>query len=255
MGLPPLHKIQIILVGTHYSGNIGSVARAMKNMGLCNLVLVKPLCDIDDEALQMATHARDILLRAQTVTNLSEAIAGSSYAFGTTSRLRKWRTFITPSEMAMKVSSLIKNNRVSLVFGPEDSGLTNVELEMCNEIISIPTADNGGSLNLAQAVMVICYEVYGRTQKAGEGKSLNFATSNEVEAMYVHMRNALLGIGYLNPQNPEHIIGKFRRILTRAGLKTEDVRLIRGIFRQLQWYIRRKSHRGSVDTERSTQQY
>lgn len=241
-----LNNIQIVLVRTLYAGNIGSVARAMKNMGIFRLTLADPGCTIDDESMRMATHARDVLVKAKVVKDIGNPVKKSGYIFGSTSRSRKWRSSVSPAVMARKVATLIRNNQVSLLFGPEDMGLSNHELELCHEVVAIPTAAGGGSLNLAQAVMVLCYEIYCATLEKVECEPIRLAPSQEIEKMYAHMRSALLEIGYLNPQNPDHIMGRFRRILTRAGLQLEDVKLIRGIFRQLLWYVQRNSLHGPV---------
>ena len=234
-----LDNIHIVLVGTLAPGNIGSTARAMKNMGLSNLCLVSPQCTITDEAFWMATNAGDIVRAARQVSTLGEAIAQTGYVFGTTARTRRWRTFIEPDKMAKKALSLAAHNKVALVFGPEDKGLSNDELQLCSEIVSIPTAPGGRSLNLSHAVMIVCYELFCSLQKGGAHKEVTRAQADEMETMYDHMRSALLEIGFLNKENPDHTLGSFRRILSRAGLTSTEVRMIRGVFRQLLWYIRK----------------
>jgi tRNA/rRNA methyltransferase len=234
-------NIDIILTGTLKSGNIGSVARAMSNMGLSCLKLVNPQCAVDDQAFWMATHGADILRNAKTFPTIRDAIADCSYVFGTTARSRRWRDFLYPGEMSEKVAVLARQNRISIVFGPEDMGLSNDDLELCNQVVSIPTADEAASLNVSHAVMVICYEIFRAVEKKNEThETMELAEGEKVEEMYDHMRKALLEIGYLNPQNPDHVMGKFRRIMTRAGLTSQDVNLIRGVFRQLLWYIKKK---------------
>ncbi len=239
-----LDDATIVLVGTRAPGNIGSTARAMKNMGLSNLLLVNPQCQLAEEVLRMATNAQDILKNVKQVLNMRDAVATSGYIFGTTARSRKWRSVITPEAMGEKIISLLQNNRVAIIFGPEDRGLSNENLEICHEIISIPTVKGSGSINLSHAVMIVCYEIYSALHCALRGKAKDkrtkLASADEVEKMYDHMRDALLEIGFLNRQNPEHTLGSFRRILTRAGLKDEEIKLIRGVFRQLLWYIKNR---------------
>jgi tRNA/rRNA methyltransferase len=234
-----LNNIHIVLVGTLAPGNIGSTARAMKNMGLSHLCLVSPQCQITEEAFWMATNAGDILRTVRQVATLREAIAPAGYVFGTTARMRRMRTFIAPGEMAQKALSLAVHNQVAIVFGPEDKGLSNDELELCNEIISIPTAPGGSSLNLSHAVMILCYELYCALNKGEGHEEVQRAQVAEVEKMYDHMRSTLLKIGFLNTQNPEHTLGSIRRMLNRAGLTSTEVNLIRGVFRQLLWYMRK----------------
>jgi tRNA/rRNA methyltransferase len=234
-----LDNATIVLVGTLAPGNIGSAARAMKNMGLSNLILVNPQCQLTEEALRMATNAQDILKSAKQVLNMRDAVAMSGYIFGTTARSRKWRSAISPEAMGKKIVSFLQNNRVSIIFGPEDRGLSNEDLEICHEIVSIPMAKCAGSINLSHAVMIVCYEIHCALRGKAKDKRTKLASADEVEKMYDHMRDALLEIGFLNRQNPEHTLGSFRRILTRAGLKEQEVKLIRGVFRQLLWYLKK----------------
>jgi tRNA/rRNA methyltransferase len=241
-----LGNIVIVLVGSLYPGNIGSVARAMNNMGLSRLTLVNPQCRVDEQSYGMATHAKKILLNLNVVTTVKEAIAGSGYVFGTTARSRRWRNLVNPQEMAQHAMSVLQTNKIAILFGPEDAGLTNEELELCNEVVTIPTARGAKSMNVSHAVLVICYEIYCAAQKPLASKPIEFAPTKQVEDMYDHMESALLKIGFLNPQNPGHFMSRFRRIFTRAGLTRTDVSYIRGIFRQLLWYIKKQEKTGQT---------
>jgi tRNA/rRNA methyltransferase len=234
-----LDNITIVLVGTLFPGNIGSVARAMKNMGMKRLCLVSPQCSIKEEAFRMATSAGTILQSAEFAGTLRDAVADAGYVFGTTARTRRWRPHIFPPQMGEKAAELLPVNQVALVFGPEDRGLSNEHLELCNEVISIPAARGGKSLNLSHALIILCYEVYRAVQAPVSYERPRLAQAGEVEKMYDHMRSALLEIGYLDRQNPDLTLGSFRRILTRAGLTRDEVRLIRGVFRQLLWYCKK----------------
>jgi tRNA/rRNA methyltransferase len=235
-----LDNITIVLAGTLAPGNIGSVARAMKNMGMSRLYLVSPQCTLNEESFRMATSAGNILHSARQAGTLREAIADAGYVFGTTARARRLRPHIFPPEMGEKTAELLPDNQVALVFGPEDRGLSNEQLELCNEIVSIPTARGGKSLNLSHAVIIMCYEIHRAVKGRTVYEKPRLAPAGEAEKMYDHMRNALLEIGYLDPQNPDLTLGSFRRILSRAGLSREEVKLIRGVFRQLLWYINKK---------------
>lgn len=238
------HNIDIVLVGTLASGNLGSAARAMCNMGLSNLKLVRPRCALDDQAFWMATCGEDILKRAQMFPELREALADNAYCFGTTARHRRWRRVISPREAAHTALSLCSTNRVAFVFGPEDSGLTNEELELCHEVITIPTASEATSLNLPHAVMIICYELFTVAQQQPQlTQDQRLAPLAMTEAMYDHMRSTLLEIGFLNRQNPEYTLGLMRRILTKARLTVPEARFIRGIFRQLAWYVKNRERK------------
>ena len=135
------NNINIILSKTINPGNIGSTARAMKNMGLSSLCLVEPQCGLDDDAYRMATHGKDILSNIKTFDSITAAAAGSVYLFGTTARNRKWRNTMSPIDMIAHIKDRVPFPKISILFGPEDFGLTNNELELCNEVIVIPTAD------------------------------------------------------------------------------------------------------------------
>ena len=236
-------SIDIVLVGTLSSGNIGSVARAMANMGFSRLSLVNPRCMIDAQSYAMATHGDDILRSARTVPTLRHALADAVYVFGTTARTRRWRDALEPREMACRAAEHAQRGHVAIVFGPEDMGLSNDELELCNEVVNIPTAPGASSLNISHAALLICYELFSACSdaQATEAAPSDPAPVAMVEAMYGHMRESLLEIGFLNPQNPEYTLGMIRRILTRTGLSVPEVRMLRGLFRQLVWYIRKKS--------------
>jgi len=238
-------NINIVLLGTLYAGNIGSVARAMNNMGLNRLTLVNPQCQVDEQAFWMATHAKKILETVCIVPGLKNAIADSSYVFGTTARTRRWRNTITPQHMAQRAITLSATNKIAVLFGPEDAGLSNESLELCNEVVSIPTARGATSMNVSHAVLVICYELFCASCRPQISCDVEFAPAKKVEEMYAHMEEALLKIGFLNAQNPGHFIGRVRRVFTRAGLTGTDVHYIRGIFRQLLWYVNKHERRGS----------
>jgi tRNA/rRNA methyltransferase len=245
MSIDLLSNIEIVLVGTLKSGNVGSVARAMKNMGLANLKLADLQCKLDQQARWMATHAGDVLDAVRMYPDLREAVADAQYVIGTTARDRRSRILLTPAQAAEKVLGLVPANRVAIVFGREDSGLSNDELELCDDVLSIPTAPEMLSLNIAQAVMVVAYELFRRAERQGSSKSGGrLASSARQQEMYDHMRTLLLDIGFLNPQNPEIVLGKIKRILTRAGLTTNDVTLLRGIVRQLRWYVNTTRRKG-----------
>lgn len=237
-----LENINIILHKTIHPGNIGSVARAMKNMGLSKLSLVDPQCEVSGEARKMATHGKEILDNIRICDSIIAAAADANYIFGTTARSRKWRNSILCSEASSKIAGLGKNCKIAILFGPEDKGLSNNDLELCSSVIVIPTADDASSLNISQAVLIICYEIFIKLTKVNLSPAENELTDpapiDKIEAMYQHMQKALLDIGYLDPQNPEHFTGNIRRIFSRSGLTNEEVQLIRGIFRKLNWYIR-----------------
>lgn len=240
---PILNSIDIVLVGTLHSGNIGSVARAMANMGFSRLSLVNPRCKIDQQSFSMATHGDGILRSARTFPSLRAALADTVYVFGATARSRRWRDVLEPRELAGRAVEHAHSGPIAIVLGPEDMGLSNDELELCNEVVSIPTAPGASSLNISHAALLICYELFSacRETPATDAALSDPAPVAMVEAMFDHMRESLLEIGFLNPQNPEYTLGMIRRLLSRTCLAVPEVRMLRGLFRQLVWYIRTKN--------------
>ena len=240
----PLANIAIVLVRPQFAGNIGSVSRAMRNMGLSRLILVLPAQDpLSPEARMMATSARDILEKAEVFSSLEDALAGFRWIAGTSARKGRNRgPFISPRELCPEIIVHARSIPVAILFGPEDKGLTNEELAPCQALISMPTHENLPSLNLAQAVMILCYELHMATLAnqvggpSGPGLSLKLAEFQRVEGMYTHLEDLLLRIGFLDPKNPKRIMHTLRRIFGRANLSDRDVAILRGIFRQLEWY-------------------
>lgn len=229
-------KVAIVLVEPQSPGNVGMVCRAMKNMGLRELRLVNP-CPLDHpEALKFAVSARDLLEQAKVYGKLADALADCEVTVGTTRRHGKYRLEIfSPQEMAVTVLANLAHNRAALVFGREDSGLTTEELTMCRWHATIPTSPDYGSLNLAQSVLIFCYELF----KAGEAGPVaverQLASTSATEELYRQMESSLLRIGFLNPQNPAHLMRSLRRIFSRAELDDREVAILRGMVSQIDW--------------------
>ena len=235
-----LDNIRVVLVEPQHSGNIGAVARAMKNMALSRLVLVNPADHLAMEARMMAMHALDILQQARVVGSLAQAVADTGYVVGTTRRLGKSRQAQqTSRSIAPLLLELAASNPIALVFGREDSGLSNEELGRCHELISIPAHPTFGSLNLGQAVLLVCYELYVSTAIQPLALLPTLATTAEVERLYTKMREVLRRIGFLHGSNPDRMMGYFRRFFARYGMKSRDVKVFLGVFRQIEWYINR----------------
>jgi tRNA/rRNA methyltransferase len=235
-----LDHIRIVLVEPQHSGNIGAVARAMKNMALSQLILVNPVDHLAMEARMMAMHAFDILQQAQVVNTLPEAVVDAGYVVGTTRRLGKARqASLTSRGMAPLLLELAASNPLAIVFGREDSGLTNAELEQCHELITIPAHPVFGSMNLAQAVLLVCYELYVTSATPPPSTPPTLATVEELERLYTRMREVLHRIGFLHGSHPDRMMGYFRRFFARHGLKSRDVKVFLGVFRQIDWYITR----------------
>ncbi|GFO55557.1 tRNA (cytidine/uridine-2'-O-)-methyltransferase TrmJ [Geomonas sp. Red276] len=230
-------RISVVLVGTQSPGNIGMVCRAMKNMGLRDLRLVNP-CRLDHlDAVKFAVSARDLLDAAKVFTSLEEAIADSEFSVATTRRHGKYRNEIwTPGEVVERFHACAPGSRLALVFGREDSGLTTDEVALCRWQSTIPTADEFGSLNLSQAVLIFCYEfLKGSLPESPVQPAREVAGSALLEPLYAHMEKVFLKIGYLNPQNPDHMMRTMRRIFSRAELDEREVNSLRGLLSQIDW--------------------
>ena len=238
MAKTSLKSVRIILVEPAGALNVGSVARVMKNMGLEQLVLVQPHCDPSGpEARLMAVHGGDILERARTVEILPAALQGCQRAIATTARSRSLPTQLELPSVALPW--LLGENLVSaLIFGPEDRGLSNRELNYAQRFISIPTASEYPSLNLAAAVAVCAYELYGASLEESictPPLTVQLATLDILEDFYHHLETVLLQIGYLYPHTGKARMEKFRRLFNRTGLSCEEVAMLRGILRQISW--------------------
>ncbi|MBJ6726790.1 RNA methyltransferase [Geomesophilobacter sediminis] len=229
-------KVCIVLVGTQSPGNIGMVCRAMKNMGLYDLRLVNP-CRVDHpDAPMFAVSAKDVLESAKIFTSLEDALADCEYSVATTRRHGKYRNEIsTPSDIVKRFATCSATSRVGLVFGREDSGLTTDEVAICRWQSTIPTADEYGSLNLSQAVLIFCYEFLMGYTPAAPSELRELAGTKSLEPFYDHLERTLLRIGYLNPQNPDHMMRTMRRIFARAELDEREVSSLRGMLSQIDW--------------------
>jgi tRNA/rRNA methyltransferase len=237
-----IRNIRIVLVGTLYGGNVGSICRAMANTGLSDLALVEPAPDLDwAEARKMAVAADGILARRREVATLEEAVGDCSQVLGTTARIGLYRQHSrTPRDWAPRVLAVAGQSKVALVFGRENSGLTNEELAICTNLIQIPSSPDYPSLNLAQAVMICCYELFvaaGVHEPIEEKSPLCPAATRE--QMFRMWRETLLEIGFMKEDKADHMMLGLRRILGRAPLTEDDVRILMGIARQTLWKARR----------------
>ncbi|MEE9913837.1 MAG: RNA methyltransferase [Deltaproteobacteria bacterium] len=235
-------NISVVLCKPKYAGNVGSVARAAKNMGI-NRIVVVGATDLDREAMeQRSTHlAADVLDAIQYTESLEEALGGFNYIVGTTARLGKARgPFVSPRAAAQHIAYLSQKNKIALLFGPEDTGLANDQLRLCHSVVTIPTSREFTSLNLSQAVMILCYEIFIASSGVAEATP-KLAFSSETEGMYRQIKDLLHKIGFLNPENPEYWMLDLRRFFSRAGLLSREVKIIRGICRQIEWYAGHKN--------------
>jgi tRNA/rRNA methyltransferase len=232
-----LSNIRIVMVRPHGSGNIGSVARAMKNFGAGELAIVGKARARSFWARAMAAHGRDILADAQCYPSIRAAVADCTLVVGTTCRSGLYRSHSrTPRAAAPEIAAAAQNNKVALLLGPEDHGLTNKDLEYCQLLVTIPTCPEYQSLNVAQAAVICLYEVGVASLSQPQASGIQRARAEQVERLFDIMRHSLLKIGFLDSENPEHMLLAFRRILGRSGLEDKDVRILTGMFRQIEWY-------------------
>jgi tRNA/rRNA methyltransferase len=219
------------------SGNIGSVARAMKNFAAAELAIVGKARTRSFWARAMAVHGRDVLTDARCYDSIRAAIADCALVVGTTCRSGLYRNHSrSPRELASEIATAARKGKVALLFGPEDHGLSNKDLAHCQLLLTIPTSADYQSLNVAQAAVICLYEIYAAALAPVEDSGIERAEAEHVERLFDIMRNSLLKIGFLDSENPEHIMLALRRILGRSGLEDKDVRILTGMFRQIEWY-------------------
>ncbi|MBS3954006.1 MAG: RNA methyltransferase [Methylomicrobium sp.] len=235
-----LDNIVIVLVETSHPGNIGAVARAMKNMCMKRLVLVSPKLFPCADATSRASGADDILASAVVCSTLQEAIADCQIVIGSSARCRtiSWPE-ITPRECAEKLSLDARDNKVAIVFGRESSGLKNEELDLCQYLLRIPCNPDYSSLNLAAAVQVICYELFVASGQRydvaiGDKGEIPLATADQMESYYEHLAQALSDIGFMHPDKSKTIMRRLRRVYNRIQLDTKELDILRGILKMAQ---------------------
>ena len=228
-----LENIRIVLIETSHSGNIGSAARAMKTMGLTDLVLVAPKQGIDDQAIALAAGAEDVVKSAVVVNTFSEAVADCSLVIGTSARLRHLQnSLIEPRECSEKAIHHAINGKVAIVFGRERVGLTNEELLKCHYHVAIPANPDYASLNLAMAVQLISYEIrmaYLATTTEVKAISVNadiYPSMQELEYFYHHTEQLYQSLGFIQNQG---VMQKLRRLYGRAELEKTELNILLGM--------------------------
>ena len=230
--------IRIVLVATSHPGNIGAVARAMKNMGLSQLHLVAPHGFPHPEASARAAGADDVLAGAQVHPTLSDAVADCGLVIGTSARQRHIPFIpLEPREAAaVAVQKARHGNSVACVFGAERTGLTNGELTQCGMLVSIPTSEQYSSLNLAMAVQIVVYELSlaARGDVSSPSPETPMATQQEMHQFYQHLQNALSGSGFRDHTSDGHLMSRVRRLFNRAQVDQNEVRILRGILSALE---------------------
>lgn len=232
-----LDNVSVVLHQPRYPENIGAAARAICNMGMSRLLVVDPREYDLEKIRKMATPAAsDIVAKIEVYEKLKEALSPFQYIIGCTARIGKQRQAIdTPSNIAGQLVSISKNNHIAIVFGPEDRGLSNTDIRYCHVLVNIPTAEFS-SLNLAQAVMIICYEIFSASSEETIRHAFRLATRYELEGMYEQLKEILVRISFINPENPDYGMNNFRRFFERMRLRAKEVSIIRGICRQINWY-------------------
>jgi tRNA/rRNA methyltransferase len=232
-----LHNVTIVLKGPKFPGNVGSAARCAMNMGIGKMIVVGNRSLDGEEVRQMATHvAKHIVEGIRHFDTLDEALAEFTWVVGTTARQGSGRgPVVSPRRMAEILVGLSQDNEIALLFGPEDKGLTNDDLRFCQTVVTIPTV-GFKSLNLSHAVMVVCYELLIAQMEKDSGYVPKLASAKELEGMYAQLKQTLLAIGFLLSDNPDYWMMHLRRFFARTTLLAREVKIIRGICRQIEWY-------------------
>lgn len=234
-------KVRIVLVGTTHPGNIGAAARAMKVMSHEKLYLVSPKIFPSAEATARATGADDILANSVVCSELKEAISDCDLVIGTTARTRSlpWPV-VTPRECANKVSEK-KYSNVAIVFGRENSGLSNDEIELCNFVLHIPANSEYSSLNLASAVQIVCYEInlLSKTHRNDQtGNIPDLVKQDKMEMFYTHLEQCLIDVNYYDADNPKLLMHRLRRLFNRIQMEESEYNILRGVLSKIQEKIK-----------------
>jgi tRNA (cytidine32/uridine32-2'-O)-methyltransferase len=241
-----LARVRVVLVGTSHAGNIGGAARAMKNMGLTRLVLAGPAVAFPHpEATWRAVQAGDLLESAVVTRDLAEAVADCTLVIGTSARERRIQLpQVSPRGLGTLLADSRADEEVALVFGREDSGLSNEELRLCHWHVHIPTSAAYSSLNLAAAVQILCYELRVACLERAPAKTVlpewdePLATVEGVERFYVHLEETLAEIGFLKPTAPRQLMTRLRRLFNRVRLDQMELNILRGMLTEIQKSVR-----------------
>lgn len=244
-----LARTKVVLVHTSHSGNIGSAARAMKTMGLGQLVLVQPKQFPSDDATAMSSGATDVLEQCQVVETLEQAVADCGLVVGASARSRNlpW-PLVNPRQMAAQALAVPEDTQIALVFGRERSGLTNDELARCNCHVNIPANEAYSSLNVASAVQVLCYELRMSALDTQNNPQAPWgvewdqppATSGQLEGLFNHWERLLVDIDFLDPNNPRTLMSKIRRLLFKAQPDEVEANIMRGMLSHIDKNLRKR---------------
>jgi TrmH family RNA methyltransferase len=231
-------SIRIVLVDTSHPGNIGAAARAMKNMGLTELHLVRPAQFPHDEATARASGADDVLLNARVHESFAAAISDCGLVVGTSARQRylTW-DLVEPRECATRLMAAAELGPVALVFGAERMGLTNAELAQCNLLVTIPTHPDYSSLNVAMAVQLLTYEIWLQLRPGAPlppERDVPLATGEEMTRLYVHIEQVLNDIEFYDRTGSGQLMARIRRLFNRAQVDQNEMNILRGILTSVQ---------------------
>jgi tRNA (cytidine32/uridine32-2'-O)-methyltransferase len=237
-------NIRIVMINTTHAGNIGAAARALKNMGLSELVLVEPKEYPTAKAVWRAAGAADLLENARVVSSIDEAIQDCGLVIGTSARERRipW-PLLTPRECADRCHEESKQHPVAILFGREDRGLTNEELQKCHYHVHIPANPEYSALNIAAAIQVVCYEIRMSALKPDDGE-LRFtgwdvprAKMDALEHYYEHLEQTLVQLKFLDPDNPRQTVTRMRRLFNRVRMDEMELSILRGMLTSIQNHI------------------
>jgi len=243
-----LNRISVVLCRPRYGGNIGAAARAVKNMGIGGLVLVAPERYDRREARMLASNASDVLEGASTFDTIEEAVNGCDVILGASRRIKSHRVRImTPRESAAHIVENLGEGKAAILFGPEDNGLTSEEVAQCHGVISIPADDKQPSLNLAQAIMVVVYELRMGVDGLPSVRSFGDASESEFEQMLVQASAVLEKSGFFNRNPKERVLLHLKEIFTNGVSTSQDARVVRGIFRRIAWALEREEGADNMD--------
>ncbi len=236
-----LASIRVVLIETTHPGNIGSVARAMKTMGLSQLVLVNPKIFPDGLATALASGAADVLVNARVVDTLADALKGCAFVIGTSARQRasRWPQIDARAAASLVLDQVDAQAQVALVFGRESSGLTNLELDACHVLGHVPTNPEYGSLNLAMGVQIFTYELWMQAQQrqgapSNQPSEKTLATSEAFAQFYDHLQQTLVDIEFLDDRQHDRLMRRFKRLLIRSDVESEELMMLRGVLRSMQ---------------------
>lgn len=236
-----IERVEVILVEPAEGGNVGSCARALKNMGFTSFNMVDPRYEDRPMAHKMAVHAQDVLDSARVLESIEEATQDAHWVVATSVRSRthpERKPPMGPDEFIERLREMPDGSKAALLFGPERTGLTNTQLGKCQDILTIPTSAEFSSMNLAQAVMLVAWEIRKADLQPLVAPSRDqTVTAGQVDELLAHMRRTLKIIEYLDPQNPDLILDDLRKVLSRSALDKRELSMLRGIFHRMDVYI------------------